>query len=147
MHGEGQWGQSGEPPCLWCDATCPTPPPLLFPPACANKGIGLDIVRQLARRSNTRTVLAARSEERGRAALEAVQAEAGPGSSVVFHQLDITDPASVSRFADWARGQLQEIDVLINNAGFAYKGNVFGAEEAATTIGVNFRGEQCNAMQ
>ena len=34
-------------------------------------------------------------------------------------------------------------------AGFAYKGDVFGADEAATTIGVNYRGTRavCEAVQ
>ena len=35
---------------------------------------------------------------------------------------------------------LEQVDVLVNNAGFAYKGNVFGAAEAETTIAVNFSG-------
>jgi NAD(P)-dependent dehydrogenase (short-subunit alcohol dehydrogenase family) len=85
-------------------------------------------------------VLAARDEGRGRAALESVRNDAAAGSEVLFHQLDITDGASVAAFAGWARSELHSINVLCNNAGFAYKGNAFGADEAEETIGVNFRG-------
>ena len=31
-------------------------------------------------------------------------------------------------------------DVLVNNAGFAFKGSAFGATEARTTIGTNYEG-------
>ncbi len=32
------------------------------------------------------------------------------------------------------------LDVLVNNAGIAYKGDTFGAEEARVTLGVNLHG-------
>ena len=59
---------------------------------------------------------------------------------MLLHQLDITDSGSIARFAEWAEQELHMVDVLVNNAGFAFKGNAFGAEEAQQTIGVNFRG-------
>lgn len=105
----------------------------------ANQGIGLEIARAFAQRPGTRTILAARNEERGRAALEKLRAEL-PAADLAMRQLDITDRASVASFASWAEQELKQIDVLVNNAGFAYKGNAFGAEEAATTVGVNFYG-------
>ncbi|KAI3438244.1 hypothetical protein D9Q98_000681 [Chlorella vulgaris] len=106
----------------------------------ANQGIGLEIARKLAQHANTRIVMAARSEEKGRTAQAQVQADAAAGNEVLLHQLDITDSGSIARFAEWAEQELHMVDVLVNNAGFAFKGNAFGAEEAQQTIGVNFRG-------
>lgn len=88
-----------------------------------NQGIGLEIVRQLAQRAGTRTVLAARSEERGRAALAPLHSElaaagvADAAQRLEFQQLDLTDQQSVSRFAGWAQQELKHVDVLVNNAG------------------------------
>lgn len=55
-------------------------------------------------------------------------------------QLDVTDDASAARLARWLEDTYGGVDVLVNNAGFAYKGNVFGAEEAQVTIGINVAG-------
>lgn len=40
------------------------------------------------------------------------------------------------------------VTVLVNNAGFAFKGDVFGAAEAEATLAVNFRGtaDACEAL-
>ena len=106
-----------------------------------------------------------------------------------FEQLDISDPASVSAFAQRVGDKYDRVAILINNAGqpltgikiasslnislapiglvcqlllepsashssafclagFAYKGNVFGAEEARTTLDINFVGTRavCEAV-
>ncbi len=77
-------------------------------------------------------MLTARNEQLGREATEklaqALAAEGGGEGSVEFRQLDIADHASVQRFADWAKAELGEIDVLINNAGM--RGQL-GVEDAA----------------
>lgn len=123
-------------------------PPLTAVVTGANKGIGLEIARQLAQHSGTRTVLTARAADRGQAAAAEVKLGAAAGSEVLFHPLDITDAASIQRFAAWAQAELQQVDVLVNNAGMAYKGNTFGAEEAAATIATNFYGTAavCEAL-
>lgn len=105
----------------------------------ANQGIGYEIARAFAQRAGTRTVLTARNEERGAAAVQKIKAD-NPSAELLVHQLDITDEGSVQRFASWARAELKTIDVLCNNAGFAYHGNVFGPDEARTTLGVNYHG-------
>ena len=63
----------------------------------ANRGIGREIVRQLAGRAIT-AVLTARD---GAAADTAAGELGGPGAGVLAHQLDVTDDASVRRLADW----------------------------------------------
>jgi carbonyl reductase 1 len=45
--------------------------------------------------------------------------------------LDITNASSIVRFAKWAKLEFpQGIEILVNNAGMAYKGDIFGADEA-----------------
>ncbi|KAL6322703.1 hypothetical protein AAG906_015389 [Vitis piasezkii] len=80
----------------------------------ANKGIGLEICRQLAA-NGVRVVLTARDEKRG---LEALESLKGSGlSNLVFHQLDVGDPASISSIADFIKAQFGKLDILVNNAG------------------------------
>ncbi|KAJ4726977.1 (+)-neomenthol dehydrogenase [Melia azedarach] len=82
----------------------------------ANKGIGLEICRQLASNGVT-VVLTARDENRG---LEAVHKLKQSGyDNVIFHQLDVADPASVHSLADFIKSQFGKLDILVNNAGIA----------------------------
>ncbi len=77
-----------------------------------NRGLGLEIVRMLADRG-MRVVLASRSVERGRAALDMLGHLA---DAVVARELDVTDPDSVARLASWLDRRLGRCDVLVNNA-------------------------------
>ncbi|KAI9182407.1 hypothetical protein LWI28_025058 [Acer negundo] len=80
----------------------------------ANKGIGLEICRQLASNGIT-VVLTARDEKRG---VEAVQKLKESGfDNLIFHQLDVTDPASIQSLADFITSQFGKLDILVNNAG------------------------------
>ena len=85
----------------------------------ANRGLGLEIVRQLAEQ-NMRVLLTSRTEA-GADPLAigggAMQVERG---EVIFHQLDVADPLSIQSFADYVRTEIGTIDVLINNAGIHY---------------------------
>lgn len=85
-----------------------------------NKGIGLEVCRQLAAASTSGlavvVVLTARDEARGAAAVGKLR---GLGlSNVVFHQLDITDAPSIARLADFLKTRFGKLDILVNNAGF-----------------------------
>lgn len=79
-----------------------------------NKGIGLEICRQLASNGVT-VVLTARDEKRGAAAVDALR-ELGL-SGVVFHQLDVREPSSAARLADFVGDKFGKLDILVNNAG------------------------------
>ncbi len=77
----------------------------------ANSGLGLETVRDLAGLGAT-VIMTARDEEKGRRALDEVQAD-HPGADLELRLLDLADLDSVREFA----GTVDELDVLINNAG------------------------------
>ena len=75
-----------------------------------NRGIGLEIVRQLAERGIT-VILGSRDEEEGRAAAE------GLSGDVVVRQLDVADAESVDRLVSSIEEEFGRLDILVNNAG------------------------------
>ncbi len=77
-----------------------------------NRGIGLEICRQLAERGYT-VVLGSRDEGKGRAAAEELE------RNVIPHQLDVADAESVDRIAAFLEEEFGRLDVLVNNAGIA----------------------------
>ncbi|XP_057988620.1 uncharacterized protein LOC110659712 isoform X2 [Hevea brasiliensis] len=79
----------------------------------ANRGIGFEIVRQLADHGLT-VVLTSRESSAG---LEAVNVLQESGLSVVFHQLDVLDSLSIKQFTEWIQQTYGVIDILVNNAG------------------------------
>jgi NAD(P)-dependent dehydrogenase (short-subunit alcohol dehydrogenase family) len=78
----------------------------------ANKGIGFEVARELAR-MGFRVFLGARNVEAGRAAAEKLQ----PDGEVAFLEIDISDHDSIRRAADELERQTDQLDVLVNNAG------------------------------
>jgi len=78
-----------------------------------NKGIGREIVRQLALRGLT-VYLAARNPVLGSRAAEELAAE---GLDVRFVQLDVTDVESVAAAAKQVEADSGRLDALVNNAG------------------------------
>ncbi|XP_038682139.1 (+)-neomenthol dehydrogenase-like isoform X2 [Tripterygium wilfordii] len=81
----------------------------------ANKGIGLEICRQLASKEVV-VVLTARDEKRGLEALHKLKESSGISDHVVFHQLDVADHASVSALADFIKTQFGKLDILISDS-------------------------------
>ena len=81
----------------------------------ANKGIGLEIARQLAQAGHT-VYLGARDEARGREAAEKLRAE---GLDARPLRLDVTDDASVAAAAGALEKEAGRLDALVNNAGIA----------------------------
>jgi len=78
----------------------------------ANKGIGLEICRQLARLGH-HVILSARSAERGQKAVADLAKEK---LTVEFLHLDTADEASIQAAAAELKKRLKALHVLINNA-------------------------------
>ncbi len=83
----------------------------------ANKGIGLEIGRQLAGRGFT-VALAGRDRARVDAAAAQLQ---GDGFDVHGVVLDVTDPATIEAAARRLDERFGRLDVLVNNAGVSHE--------------------------
>jgi NAD(P)-dependent dehydrogenase (short-subunit alcohol dehydrogenase family) len=81
----------------------------------ANKGIGLQIAKDLAARGFT-VLVGSRNLERGETAAKSVGADARA------LELDVTDQASIAAAAERIRNELGRLDVLVNNAGVSHAG-------------------------
>ncbi len=81
----------------------------------ANSGIGFEMARALAGKGAT-VILACRSRDKGEAAVRKIDRE-HPEAKAELMQLDLSDLASVHRFADGFIGRYDRLDILINNAG------------------------------
>jgi len=79
----------------------------------ANKGIGLEIARQLGRKGMI-VLLGARDEGRGREAAEKLRADGVDARSI---QLDVTSLETIDRAAHRIEKEFGRLDVLVNNAG------------------------------
>jgi NAD(P)-dependent dehydrogenase (short-subunit alcohol dehydrogenase family) len=79
----------------------------------ANRGIGLEVARQLARRG-FHVVLAARDEEKGQQTAEGIRAQ---GGKATFLALDVSRSESIRTAAEQFGAIGDHLDVLVNNAG------------------------------
>src|SRR5262249_17770032 len=86
----------------------------------ANKGIGFEIARQLARRGMT-VYVGARDRTRGTAAAEKLQ---GEGLAARFVELDVLREDTIRAAAATIEAAHGRLDVLVNNAGIADRGDV-----------------------
>jgi NAD(P)-dependent dehydrogenase (short-subunit alcohol dehydrogenase family) len=82
----------------------------------ANRGIGLEVCRQLAQRGYV-AVLGARDPEKGERAAAHLREQ---GLDVRACQLDVSDPASVAAAAGWMEAELGRVDAVVNNAAILY---------------------------
>lgn len=86
----------------------------------ANSGLGLVTATELVRHGAD-VVLAVRNTVAGEEAASAIRAEA-PDATVSVRQLDLASLDSVRAFAERASDELEQIDLLINNAGLVLLG-------------------------
>ena len=78
-----------------------------------NRGIGLEICRQLAEKGMD-VVLTCRDEKKGQEAFQKFQKKYPLMS---FHPLDVTDEKSIKRLAGYLEKTYDRCDILVNNAG------------------------------
>jgi NAD(P)-dependent dehydrogenase (short-subunit alcohol dehydrogenase family) len=79
----------------------------------ANKGIGLEIARQLGKQGIT-VIIGARDEAKGRAAAETLRGEGIDAHTV---KLEVTKDADVAALPAHLQEQFGRLDILVNNAG------------------------------
>ncbi len=96
----------------------------------ANKGIGLETVRQLARDHGHTVLLGARDRTRGEEAAAKLRAD---GLDVQFLALDPTDEASVTAAAKEVATRFGRLDVLVNNAGTGVKAD-YGSQPSDSPL-------------
>lgn len=97
----------------------------------ANRGLGLETARALAR-LGMRVVLGARRESDGGEAAASLAAE---GLDAVAWPLELADPSSLEAFAARARAERVALDVLVHNAGVYLER--FGPAAARESMEVN----------
>jgi NAD(P)-dependent dehydrogenase (short-subunit alcohol dehydrogenase family) len=85
----------------------------------ANKGIGYEVAKQLAKLGH-QVILTARDSTRG---LEAQRKLKSENLDAHFIQLDITDEESILQVAKKIGSEFGRLDVLINNAGISLRGD------------------------
>jgi len=86
-----------------------------------NRGIGLEVCRQLADRGLT-VIMGSRDEGQGRSAA------AGLPDGVVVRQLDVADSGSVKRLSSSVEDDFGRLDVLVNNAAISNDEGQRGAD-------------------
>jgi len=82
----------------------------------ANRGIGLEVTRQLAARGDT-VLLGARDLAKGRSAAAVLH---GDGLDVKARALDVTDPSTIAALAEDLASTHGRVDVVVNNAAIHY---------------------------
>jgi NAD(P)-dependent dehydrogenase (short-subunit alcohol dehydrogenase family) len=80
----------------------------------ANKGIGFETARQLAKSGEVHVLLAARDRAKG---VDAALKLQGEGLDVEALTLDVADAASIAAAAKDVENKFGRLDILINNAG------------------------------
>lgn len=111
----------------------------------ANKNIGYYIAQGLSKQLPVGSTvwLCSRDADRGKAAVEKMNATPGKVATIKMLQLDISDSASVKAAADTLKKEEPNgIDILVNNAGFAFKAAATEPVhvQAKETLKVNFFG-------
>ncbi len=106
----------------------------------ANRGIGLEVARQLAS-GGLHVVIGARDEAQGR---EAAELLSGDGLDVEARVLDVADQGSVDALTAAVEAALGGVDVLVNNAGVIGDTGASGLEadldEVKRTLEINLFG-------
>ncbi len=90
-----------------------------------NRGIGLEICRQLAK-LGIRVLLGSRDSAKGAAAAGELNAAKLP---VEARELDVADDQSILGCMDWIRRDVGRLDILVNNAGIMVEDNDDDPEE------------------
>ncbi len=95
----------------------------------ANRGIGLEIARQLVR-EGIRVVMGSRDPVKGERACAGLKA----GELAVSHPLDVIDTRSVQRFVEFVEKEFGAPAILVNNAGTYPEAREAGVVDVKTSL-------------
>ncbi len=96
----------------------------------SNRGIGLEICRQLAAKGML-VILSCRDKAQGLAAAEKLQKQE---LAVRFHELDVDHAGSIMQLAEFVEKEFGRCDILVNNAGIfpdSLSGNASGETDSS----------------
>jgi NAD(P)-dependent dehydrogenase (short-subunit alcohol dehydrogenase family) len=96
-----------------------------------NRGIGLEICRQLAEHG-VHVILTSRDPDKGQSATKELTDD---GLDVEYRQLDVLDRAAIGELAAYVRDTYGGVDILVNNAGVAQSG--FDSDVVRLTVDTN----------
>ena len=104
----------------------------------ANKGIGFEVARQLVSHG-FQVVLGARRRDAGRQAAAELAQNGGfdkltTGGQTQFLEIDIANPASITRAAKQLAALVDHLDVLVNNAGILEDGKATAPDVDAGVV-------------
>jgi len=110
----------------------------------SNKGIGYWIIATMMKQKLPyNIIMCSRSQENGDKAIAELTSEpwgAGYKDRISCGILDLTSKDSVAGFRKWFKDTHGTADVIVNNAGFAYKGSVFNIDVVKDTFATNYDG-------
>eukprot|EP00928_Gymnodinium_smaydae_P039819 TRINITY_DN27121_c0_g1_i1.p1 TRINITY_DN27121_c0_g1~~TRINITY_DN27121_c0_g1_i1.p1 ORF type:complete len:353 (+),score=49.01 TRINITY_DN27121_c0_g1_i1:43-1059(+) len=119
-----------------------------------NRGIGLEVVRQLAEIENTFVYLAARDADAGQAALTSLRSkmQSGQSSRIAVLAIDVRDEKTIKSAVEAIRSSHGYLDILINNAGVSPgtgSADKNSREERERIVSTNFNGvfSMCDAFR
>ncbi|GJD03555.1 short-chain dehydrogenase [Colletotrichum higginsianum] len=105
-----------------------------------NAGLGLETVRQIAKHNPAHIYLAARSREKGEAAIEALRKENGAAAPISHLPLDLASFESVKAAAKQFLASSSRLDLLVNNAGIMSTPEGLTADGYEVQFGTNHMG-------
>lgn len=99
-----------------------------------NKGIGFEVCKQLAKQG-IQVILTARSEEKGKEAVEKLKAD---NLEVNFCSLDVSSDDSVQKASEHVEKEFGRLDILVNNAGIMIDNGGMGLNPDISVIKETF---------
>lgn len=105
----------------------------------ANRGIGYQVARQLLQQFRGDVIVTGRNTAKGKRACQQLLSE---GLNPIWHELDVTQSASIRMFLDYIKDNYGGVDVLVSNAGavFPKDSPLSMFRQAELTVQTNFKG-------
>ena len=100
----------------------------------SNKGVGFGITEGLCQK-NFKIIMAVRNVNLGQESADILTKKYGlPDGKLVVMQCDISNGESIKAFFSAFKEQFGYCDILLNNAGMAYKGSIFNKDVVTETF-------------